>query len=130
MLEEIKTKPSDSYSTPSWLMDLFEGYYDPCPLNLKPLENGLYKEWGEKTYVNPPYSNPLLWVKKAIEESQKGKLIVMLLKSDTSTEVFRLCHHYGEVFFPARRIKFNGESPNFPSMLVVFNGKSKLRGGQ
>lgn len=103
-------------------MDLFRDWYDPCPLSFEPLEDGLSKDWKKKTYVNPPYSEPLKWVKKAIEEKQKGKLIVMLLRADTSTEVFRLCHQHGEVLFFARRIAFNGKTPNFGSMLVIFNG--------
>lgn len=29
----IPTKLSDSYSTPKWLMSLFETWFDPCPFN-------------------------------------------------------------------------------------------------
>lgn len=112
---------NDSYATPNWLKDIFSHWYDPCPLNFNPEFDGLKEEWQHNTFVNPPYSNPLPWVKKAIEESKQGKCIVMLLKSDTSTEVFRLCHQFGEVLFFARRIKFNGNTPNFGSMLVIFN---------
>lgn len=36
----------DSYATPSWLMDLFEGWFDPCPLNKNPEIDGLSIEWG------------------------------------------------------------------------------------
>lgn len=112
---------SDSYPTPKWLLDCFNGWYDPCPLNDNPTFDGLNTDWDYKTYVNPPYSNPLPWVKKAIEEMNKGKCIVMLLKADTSTEVFRLCHNFGEVLFFASRIKFNGRTPYWGSMLVIFN---------
>lgn len=115
----------DSYATPNWLMGVFEDFFDPCPFNPNFKEDGLKMDWKRKTYVNPPYSNPLPWIKKAIEEKNNGKLIVMLLKSDTSTEVFRLCHEFGEVCFFARRIKFNGRTPYFPSMLVIFNGIKK-----
>lgn len=112
----------DSYATPKWLMDLFQDWFDPCPLNPEPVVDGLSSDWrGERIYVNPPYSNPLPWVKKAISESEKGKLVVMLLKCDVSTEAFRLCHQYGEVLFFARRIKFNGKTPPWGSMLVIFN---------
>lgn len=113
----------DSYPTPSWLMGLFKGWFDPCPLNFNPTEDGLNKDWGGRTYVNPPYSKPLPWVKKAIEESKRGKLVVMLLKADTSTEAFRLCHQYGQVLLFARRLKFNGKEAPFGSMLAIFNGE-------
>lgn len=113
----------DSYATPQWIKKIFDDWFDPCPFNPNYIVDGLKIEWQDKTYVNPPYSEPLKWVKKAISEAQKGKHIVMLLRSDTSTEVFRLCHEYGEVLFFARRIKFNGKTPNFGSMLVIFGGK-------
>lgn len=112
----------DSYATPKWLMDMFKEYYDPCPLNVKPKFDGLSIEWKKYTYVNPPYSKPLDWVNKAIQEMQKGKFIVMLLRSDTSTKYFAKCMQYGEVLFFGRRIKFNGKTPYFASMLVIFNG--------
>lgn len=113
---------SDNYATPAWLMDLFKGWYDPCPLDPNPKVDGLSVEWEDRTYVNPPYSEPLQWVEKAIEEMKKGKLIVMLLRADSSTKYFQLCQQYGEVLFFGRRIKFNGKTPYFASMLVIFNG--------
>jgi hypothetical protein len=113
----------DNYATPEWLLDVFNTWFDPCPLNEDPEINGLNINWKNKTYVNPPYSNPLPWVKKAIIEMQKGNLIVMLLRSDTSTKYFQLCQQYGEVIYFGRRIKFNGKTPYFASMLVIFNKK-------
>ena len=113
----------DSYATPKWLMDIFGDYYDPCPFDFNPIFDGLNNEWRDKTYVNPPYSEPLKWVKKAVEEYKKGKLIVMLLRADSSTEYFRLCQEHGEVIYFGRRIKFNGKTPYFASMLVIFNGR-------
>jgi hypothetical protein len=120
---------SDSYSTPKWLMRVFENWYDPCPLNDNPTIDGLKLNWEDKTYINPPYSNPLPWVEKAIEEMKKGKLIVMLLRADSSTKYFQKCQEYGEVIYFGRRIKFNGKTPYFASMLVIFNiDKFELRG--
>jgi hypothetical protein len=87
---------------------------------LQPTINGLDLEWPDKTYVNPPYSNPLPWVKKAIEESKKGKTIVMLLRVDTSTQWFKELQENGSEFlYFGRRIKFNGRTPYFASMLVI-----------
>ena len=116
---------TDSYATPKWLMDVFEGWFDPCPLNPNPEVDGLSIEWGNKTYCNPPYSNPLPWVEKAIKESGKGKLVVMLLRVDTSTKWFaRLIEAGAECLWFGRRIKFNGKSPNFASMLVILPAAS------
>ena len=109
----------DNYETPSWLMELFKDWFDPCPLN--PKRDGLSIEWQDKTYVNPPYSNPLKWVEKAIEESKKGKLIVMLLRVDTSTKWFaKLVEAKAEILWFNKRLKFiDGRPANFPSMLVI-----------
>lgn len=120
MQEIIMSK--DNYPTPNWLLQIFEGWFDPCPLNPNPKIDGLNIDWRTKTYVNPPYSKPLEWVQKAIREMQKGNLIVMLLRADSSTKYFQLCQEYGEVIYFGRRIKFNGKTPYFASMLVIFNG--------
>ena len=118
----------DSYATPRWLFDLFEGWFDPCPLNNNPKFDGLQIEWERKTYVNPPYSKPLEWVEKAIIEKKKGKLIVMLLRADSSTKYFQRCQEEEEVIYFGRRIKFNGKTPYFASMLVIFNGQDEAFG--
>ena len=113
----------DSWATPIWLMDVFEAWFDPCPLNDNPKVNGLDIEWKDKTYVNPPYSNPLPWVEKAIEESKKGKTIVMLLNVDTSTKWFaKLNEANAHFIWFAERLKFSEKdaSPR-PSMLVVLD---------
>ncbi len=112
---------NDNYATDSCIMDLFSDWFDPCPLKADPLINGLLIEWGDKTFVNPPYSKPLPWVEKAIEESRKGKRVVMLLRMDTSTRWFKLLQEDGAVFLWINgRLRFNtGKPANFPSMLVI-----------
>lgn len=114
---------TDNIETPDWLFGIFEEWWDPCPLDPSPQFDALQNEWLDPSYVNPPYSKPLPWVKKAIEESKKGKRIVMLLKADPSTEYYRLCNKYGRILYFERRIKFKGQksTANFPSMLVIFN---------
>lgn len=117
---------NDHYPTPNWLMDVFRSWFDPCPLNES--TNGLNVEWINFTYVNPPYSNPLPWVEKAIEESNKGKTIVMLLPVDTSTKWFRmLIENNAHIFYHHGRLSFNGSPPRFASMLVILN--NQLQGG-
>ena len=39
-------------------------------------------------YTNPPYSNPLPWIKKAVEAQREGLGVVMLLNADDSTQWF------------------------------------------
>lgn len=114
---------NDNYATPKWLKKCFINYFDPCPLNENPNINGLKLDWKEFTYVNPPYSDPLPWVIKAIIEMNKGNIVIMLLRCDPSTKVWKLCHTYGEILYFGRRIKFNGKTPYFSSMLVIFSKK-------
>jgi hypothetical protein len=66
--------------------------FDPCP-HPKPDDfDGLTCEWeGERIYVNPPFGSiihdgkkkgPTAWVRKAIAEWQKGKLVVLVYPID------------------------------------------------
>lgn len=116
---------SDSYKTDSWILSMFEHWFDPCPFNPE-FDNqkdidGLEISWGLKTFVNPPYSNPLPWVIKAIEENQVGRTVVMLLKHDSSTKWFSLLHQAGAKFLMVQgRLKHQtGKSCAFPSILAV-----------
>jgi hypothetical protein len=64
--------------------------YDPCPYPKPDEYDGLAAaaEWGEFNYVNPPFGSILsasgkkigmtAWVRKAIQEQQKGKTTVLV----------------------------------------------------
>lgn len=65
--------------------------FDPCPYPLPTGFDGLTCEWGNSNYVNPPFGSiihqgkkkgPTAWVRKAIEEWQKGKLVVLVYPVD------------------------------------------------
>lgn len=95
---------------------------DPCPL--QPLTDGLAREWGSRTYVNPPYGREIpVWIEKALAECRRGKLVVMLLPSRTDTQWW---HEYvmkaAEIRFIRGRLKFGGATINapFPSAVVIF----------
>jgi len=108
----------DDWATPDYFMqNIYDEFgtsiFDPCPLkhDIKQWD-GLKIEWGKLNFVNPPYSRKLkdAFVKKAIEESKKGKLCIMLLPVSTSTKLF---HYYikrnaTEIRFIYGRIKFVG----------------------
>lgn len=110
-------KNSDDWATPQDFLDTlnqeFNFNFDPCPMNHNTDEwDGLEVEWGTSNFVNPPYSRKLkdAFVKKAIEESNKGKLCVLLLPVSTSTKLF---HDYiqpnaSEIRFLRGRLKFAG----------------------
>ena len=65
--------------------------FDPCPYPLPFLFDGLTCEWGRRNYVNPPFGSimhdgkkkgPTAWVRKAIHEWRKGKLVVLVYPVD------------------------------------------------
>lgn len=119
---------NDNYATDSRIMEVFDNWFDPCPLNPNPEVDGLQIEWKDKTYCNPPYSKPHLWIDKAIEENKKGKTIVMLLRMDTSTKWFKRLQEANATFLWVNgRLRFgNTNKPaNFPSMLVILNKKQE-----
>lgn len=111
---------NDNYKTPNWLLQIFGDWFDPCPYNKYFEVDGLKIDWEDKTYVNPPYSNPLPWIIKAIEENKKGKQIALLLKLDCSTKWFRLLiENNAHILFINERVKFNGKAPPFPNALFI-----------
>ena len=136
---------SDNWATPPYIYDVLNtefGFdFDPCPLNHDITKwDGLEIEWGERNFCNPPYSKDLkpLFINKAVEEKNKGKLVVLLLPVSTSTKIFHdviLANITEPVRFFKGRIKFIGyntkgelvsnKSPMHDSMLVVFDGRKK-----
>jgi site-specific DNA-methyltransferase (adenine-specific) len=131
----------DNWETPLYLYDElnkeFNFDFDPCPIcfdEITPDKDGLLIEWGQRNFVNPPYSRKLkeAFVKKAIEESKKGKLCVCLLPVSTSTILFHdyILPNAHDIRFLKGRVKFIGyntfgEKVNnvagmHDSMIVIF----------
>jgi len=105
---------SDHWATPphiyNELNNEFNFDFDPCPLRSE--FDGLQIEWGKSNFINPPYSRKLkeAFIIKAIEESKKGKLCVMLLPVSTSTKIFHdfILPNKKEIRFLRGRVKFLG----------------------
>lgn len=137
---------SDNWETPKELYDklnkMFNFDFDPCPLHyeeITPEVDGLLIEWGERNFINPPYSRKLkeAFVNRALEVSKKGKLCVLLLPVSTSTKLFHdiIQPNANEIWFLKGRVKFKGyntkgelvsnKSGMHDSMVVVFDGNKK-----
>jgi site-specific DNA-methyltransferase (adenine-specific) len=105
---------SDHWATPKEFYDKlnaeFHFDFDPCPLHAE--FDGLSIEWGKSNFINPPYSRKLkeAFVTKAIEESKKGKLCVLLLPVSTSTKLFheQILPNAKDIRFVKGRISFAG----------------------
>lgn len=124
----------DNWQTPpayyELLNECFNFDFDPCPLN--PTFDGLTIEWGQRNFVNPPYSLKLknAFVKKAVEESKKGKLCICLLPVSTSTKLFHetIIPNCKWIEFIKGRLRFLMDGKDMgtgqhDSMMVVFDGR-------
>lgn len=132
---------TDNWATPpdlyNKLNNEFNFDFDPCPLNtgeISPENDGLLIDWGQSNFVNPPYSRQLkeAFVSKALQESKKNKLCVMLLPVSTSTKLFHeiIQPNAKEIRFLKGRVKFIGvntkgklvvnKSGMHDSMIVIF----------
>lgn len=145
----------DCYQTPQyvfdWLDKRFNFNLDGCANNLNALHKNFIGDGGLrpdfltfddsevcnliggyslKIFVNPPYSNPLPFVKRAAELKQAGHLVVMLLPADKSTKWYSVIQENASevIDIIGGRINFinpiTGEEVkgnNKGSMIVVFD---------
>jgi len=132
---QLFTSISQDWNTPSKLYEelnkefCFE--FDPCPNN--PTFDGLKVEWADRNFVNPPYSTKLqnAFVKKALDESTKGRTSVLLIPVRTSSmrwQKYILNRSNVEIRFLNGRLKFERPDGNeggvatFCSAVVIFWG--------
>ena len=119
---------SDDYITPQTVYNTIEKVFDynpvtlfdPCPLF--PEEDGLKINWKDFNFVNPPYSLLKEFVQKAIDESWKKHITIMLLPSKTDQEWFSKLIHLGyKIHWFTGRLKFDNEKHHAtqPHFLVL-----------
>ena len=134
---------SDNWATPRSLYDEldreFAFDFDPCPLNDGDIprdKDGLIIDWGQRNFVNPPYSLKLknAFVNRALDFKKKGRLSVLLLPVSTSTKLFHdvILPNADEIRFIRGRVKFEGVNTKgervsnkagmHDSMIVIFDG--------
>lgn len=136
----------DKWATPWWAFYFAEHWFDlpqfeldcaasehntKCKRFISEQENALEIEWNaQHCWLNPPYSNPLPFVEKAIAQSKQGKTVVMLLNVDNSTRWFDMCvqHASDIVYITKGRLPFihnatgqEMKGNNKPQMFVLFN---------
>ena len=111
-----------------------------CERYFTPAENGLSQSWaGERVWCNPPFSDIILWIRKAWDEWQSGaKTIVMIVPANRTDRTW--WHEHVEPFrdlrSPALRVEFlrgrvyfirpgadpdaDGERPEFGCCLLIW----------
>lgn len=129
---------NDNWATPDYILkDIekeFGKFFDPCPLNHdKSKWDGLKISWRKVNFINPPYNNKdkVAFIRKAYEESLKGKTCILLIPVTTDIPIFHeLIWPYGEIRYIKGRVKFKGynskgeyvdnKSGQSGSMFVIF----------
>jgi len=99
-----------------------------CARYLTEDDNALLKSWaGETCWLNPPYKQVGVWVKKAFLESRNGATVICLVQARTNTNWW---HNYcmkGEVRFIHGRPKFKGCKHGLPQPLAIVIFRKHLR---
>lgn len=123
-MKPIFSSQNDNWKTPAGFYKALDAEfhfdYDPCPTY--PKADGLNTEWGSCSFVNPPYSEIAKWIEKGWEEHKKGKTVVFLIPSRTSTVWWHeYCMKADEIRFIKGRMKFEGAKScaPFPSCIVI-----------
>jgi len=88
-------------------------------------DDALSLPWGDEIcWLNPPYRQVGVWVKRAFQESLNGATVVCLVQARTNTNWWHDYCMKGEVRFIRGRPKFKGCKHGLPQPLaiVVFRG--------
>ena len=132
----------DSRFTPADFMEHIYAAFgsidlDPCAHRLSPVEakrrimleeggDGLTDTWsGDLVYLNPPYSQLLVWLRRAHEQWQQGnvKTVVCLIPVRTDSAWFHdTLSNDADIFLVQGRVKFldtNGKGQHTPFSLMV-----------
>jgi hypothetical protein len=134
-MKKIHIDNDNNWATPPDFYDSlnarFNFDFDPCPYNESPITpetDGLKIEWGQRNFINPPYTKKLkeAFVLRAINEAKKGKLCVMLLPVSTSTALFHehILPNASAIEFVKGRIRF-GKRDNVGFYVPKKNGKEQ-----
>ena len=132
----LQQPETDVWTTPAWLFHALNVEFgftlDPCcdgPGNARcskfytPQENGLLRSWGtDVVFMNPPYSQIEVWMRKAYGAAQEGATVVCLVPARTDTFWWHEYVMKGEVRLLRGRLKFGDAENNapFPSAIAIF----------
>ena len=89
-------------------------FYDPCPVETPFLSpcffNGLYGDWENYNFVNPPFEIRTLekFVQKALDEIEKDHITIMLLPAKTDQAWFHeiILEFDFEILWIRQRLRF------------------------
>lgn len=141
LIKPMVSSKSNEWETPQWLFDElskeFHFTLDPCATKENHKcdrfytynENGLAQDWnGETVFMNPPYGGHTgKWIKKALNESNKGATVVCLIVSSTDRSYWHdfIFPYASQIRFLRGRLKFGKAKSTAPfaSAIVIFDKK-------
>lgn len=116
-----------------WLHEKFgKKLFDPCPVN--PQYDGREIPWEKNNYINPPYNECGIWLKKCVEETRKGNRCIALIPNRTNNNWY---HDYvipfaEHIYLVKNGVKFKGykKKAPFPICIVVYNPETINKGNK
>lgn len=138
----------DLWQTPKFVFDYYNKRFNLrmdvaasdnnklCDMWMTKDDNALNTSWSVwGNWCNPPYSDIMPWVKKAIKEMGRGCLTVMLIPADTSVKWFKAAfENCTECHFISGRLSFiNAETQkpvngnNKGSVVFIFDPSSPVK---
>ena len=138
LIKSMVSSKTNEWETPQWFFDELNAEFgftlDPCSNGnhkcnkyFTAEQDGLKQDWSnDVVFMNPPYGGHTGdWIRKAMEESKKGAIVVCLIVSSTDRSYW---HDY--IFPYAKQIRFirgrltfgeaNSTAP-FASAVVIFS---------
>lgn len=139
-LKTLTSSNSDEHNTPAYLIEAARKVLDN--IDLDPMSNrlanktvnaitfytkeddGLTRDWYGKIWLNPPFSLSKLAIPKLVDSYKSGQVVeaVLLIKSDVSTQKYKLLYPYPFCELD-RRVKFldsNNTNQGSPFPVVMF----------
>ena len=141
MNEKPEWWTSDEWATPRDVFEKIAAKYGPFDLDaccrqdtakaarfFTKDDDGLAQPWSGRVWVNPPYSQPRVWVERAVKAVRtEGCRVVMLLPGAVDTNWFHdLVLPNADVIFMRGRVRFIGwqgtpiGSPKAGNVLAIF----------
>lgn len=108
LVESLPRSGNDNWRTPGWLLELLfpdDVYFDPCPINPDGLRgaDGMGPWPSDRpVFLNPPYSDPSPWLKRAA--AHQGP-IVCLVRVDPSASWWSYSEGF-KIILIGQRLRF------------------------
>jgi hypothetical protein len=124
----VEPKPTDNVLTPAWVFDALDLAFDldPCgslhgdhvPAKQRYTieDDGLAHPWGGRVWLNPPFSNPKLWVERFIENGN-GVMVTVVSRAYWCLNLWAVAD---AVAFPHKPFGFTQSGFLYPIMFAAY----------